>query len=200
MTAHNHRTGLKLDRVLLDKIESPGGFSMKARVMFISIAGLGLIMGFQNCGGPVGTAGETELLKPDASGGSSISGKFKIEKFVATSKCPDIDTEGGACAAVYVEDDALTEQSIEFHEDGTLIVEAACNTYYADYEFSSNGTLGKIAVGNLSGTSANCDGEAAEEESVLMHRLSKSVRIVEEGPKDLTLFTDQSSALKLRAL
>lgn len=172
---------------------------MKVRAMAISIAGLGLIMGFQNCGGPVGSTGGAELLKPGTEGSSSISGKFKIEKFVATSKCPDIDLEDGACAAVYEEDDALTEQSVEFHEDGTLIVEAACNTYYAEYEFSSNGTLGKIAVGNLSGTSAKCDGEAAEEESVLVHRLSKSVRIVEEGPKDMTLFTDQSSALKLKA-
>lgn len=174
--------------------------TVRLRAIAISIAGLGLIMGFQNCGGPVGSGGDAELLKSEPDSAASLSGKFKIEKFVATSKCPDVDLEDGACAAAYKEDDALTEQKVEFLEDGTLIVEAACNTYYADYEFSSNGTLGKIAVGNLSGTSAKCDGEAAEEESVLVHRLSKSVRIVEEGPQDLTLFTDQSSALKLKAL
>ena len=172
---------------------------MKVRALVLSIAGLGLVMGFQNCGGPV-SSNDGALAKAEPEESAVLAGKFKIEKFVATSRCPDVDVEDGACAASYKEDAALTDQKIEFLEDGTLIVEAACNTYYAEYKFSSNGTLGKIAVENLQGTSASCDGDEAEEESVLVHRISKSVRIVEEGPEDLTLFTDQSSALKLKAL
>ena len=169
---------------------------MKVRVGISVLAGLALMMGFQNCGGPVemGEAGSTNFQTNEKVG---LIGRFEIDKFIATSSCPDLDPDGVTCAAIYEEEEAQLTQVVEFLSDGTLIVEGACNTYYSSYELESNGSIAKFAVGELSGTSAACSGMEAEEESLLVFRLTQSVRLVEEGPESLTIFTDRSSALKL---
>lgn len=170
---------------------------MKVRVGVSLLAGLVLMVGFQNCGGPVGGVGDSASHDFPLNEKANLVGRFEVDKFIATSSCPDMDLDGVVCAATYKEENAKIKQVVEFLADGTLIVEGACNTYYSQYDLETNGSLGRIAVDELSGTSASCDGLEAEEESLLVYRLSQSVRVVEEGPQSLTIYTDRSSAVKL---
>lgn len=168
---------------------------MKVRVILSSLIGLSLMLGFQNCGAPVSS--DLNSVSPNSSEKLNLVGRFEIDKFVSTSSCPDVDSGELACAARYEEVDAKLRQVVEFLSDGTLIIEGACNTYYSRYELESNGDIGRFYVNELAGTSSACGGEEAEEESLLVYRLSQSVRLVKEGPSNLVIFTDRSSALKL---
>lgn len=170
---------------------------MRVRVGLSLLTGLALMIGFQNCAGPTAGVGNSAAQNFPINEKASVIGRFEVDKFISTSSCPDIEPDGLVCAAIYQEEEAQMKQVVEFLADGTLIIEGACNTYYSKYKIESNGSLGRIAVGELSGTSAACDGLEAEEESLLVYRLSKSVRVVEEGSQALTIFTDQSSALRL---
>ncbi len=169
---------------------------MNARALISITAVLAVMMGFQNCGGQM-NLNEDFSNSPSAEK-ISLSGRFKVDKFVATSGCPDIDSDEFVCSALYKEDSAVKNQIVEFADDGTIIVEGACNTYYSRYVLDSNGSLGRIEIEELKGTGNVCDGLEAEEEILLVHRLNNSVRIVEEGGRSVMIYTDQSSALKLQ--
>lgn len=173
---------------------------MRLRAVLFSIAGFSLLMGFQNCGAPTtldSVSGSDAALKEKL----SLSGRYIVSHFIANSGCPDVDlSEGLTCSAEYSESAAVTEQSIEFMPDGTLIIEGACNTYYSTYEMYSleegSNAAGRFAVKNISGSKNACDGDAVEEESVLIHRLSKAVGIKEDGDKSVTIQTNQSSEVR----
>lgn len=172
---------------------------MKVRALISAFAGLGLLIGFQNCAGPTSLEGESgELSQPSEK--ASIKGRYKVSDFIATSSCPDMDMdgEGLACAAVYEEVAAKISQTVEFQEDGTLVIEGVCNTYYADYFVSGSGHLSKIEIANVSGTSNSCSGLEAEEESLLIFRLTESVRAVVENKSQILIFTDKSSAVRIQ--
>lgn len=170
---------------------------MRLRAVVFSIAGLSLLFGFQNCSAPTTLDSEGNLIEQPTEK-ASLSGRYSVSEFISTSSCPDIEQNGIVCSAIYKEDKAKTIQFIEFMPDGSLMLEGSCNTYYANYVLSSSGSIGRFKVDSLSGTSkATCSAEEAEEESILVYRLGEAVRIVEEGPKDLAIYTDQSSAFRL---
>ena len=171
---------------------------MKIRVLLVTFASLGLVIGFQNCGGAVGSSDPMSSTSLDASEKSSLSGSFEVQKFVSTSSCPDQNSEGLACASVFEESEAESSQIVEFLADGTVMVQGACNTFYGHYELNNSGSMGQIAVKDLYGTSVDCDGVDGDEEARLVHRLGKSVRVVSEGADNLMVFTDQSSAIALK--
>jgi hypothetical protein len=170
----------------------------KVRSAMLVLSGLGLIIGFQNCGGALNGVGDAQGAI-SSSEKASLVGRYEVEDFIATSSCPDVDSGDALCASVYKEDSAQTGQVVEFLSDGTLVVEGACNTYYSEYQISGN-ALAMLSIGDLSGTNVVCDGPAQKEESLLLHRLGAAVRLAKDGPTEISIYTDQSSALRLKAL
>lgn len=169
---------------------------MKVRALISAVAGLGLLIGFQNCAGPTSLESGGELSQPSEK--ASLSGRYKVSDYIATSKCPDMDAQDLVCAATYEEKAAQADQVVEFQENGAVIIEGVCNTYYADYTLSGSGHLSEIEVTNVSGTSNACSGLEAEEESLLVFRLSESVRAVAESGSEITIYTDKSSAIRIK--
>ncbi|HAG91399.1 MAG TPA: hypothetical protein DCL41_05980 [Bdellovibrionales bacterium] len=174
---------------------------MKVRAIVVSVACLGLLVGFQNCGGAVGPSAPDALgSSPTPTSKASLSGTYEVNKFIATSSCPDLDTTEleVECAAIYEEEAASSSHTVEFQSDGTLVVQGPCNTFYGQYEYQTSGSLGQLRISDLLGTSANC-GNAIdkEEEDLLLKRLGKAVRTVSDGPDSITIYTDQSSAISI---
>lgn len=169
---------------------------MKKQSLIVLSLGFILVMGFQNCSG-TNSPDEPSNSYPVGSEKASLEGRFEVDKFISTSSCPDVSSADLVCSSIFSEEESETFQSVEFMSDGTLIVEGACNTYFSQYRLEGDIGLGHFYVDELSGTSKVCSGAEAEEENLLLHRLAQSVRIVADSAESLTIYTDQSSALKL---